>query len=378
MSEIAEPITQAPEPIADLSPEVVAAAFAEQKPYNPNPEPAPVAAPEAPAVVPAADAPPVAPTPAVVPTEPATSAPDYAAWLKSQELPEDVTVIKTALQTAAEAETLRANQRTAQDVALAKLFEDPNAGAQYVKLQTTDFNALPDRELHAAAYAHKHPGLPAEVAAIRARREYDAEFAAAEHEDPDDQDVQEAKVLRAAARAEELQTMEQAKTAARDAVLAKATPTAEGPSEAETQARIAEEARATKWATGVEDIVSAPSLEIAYTVDGQELKLAFDHKAPAFKEAMLDPAKWLFGQVCPDGNPENMNLDRLAEIVALSTQTDTILKNTLSAGKASLGPVIPLTTAVNPLPNAPQAPGNQMTIEEAFAQAKSVSRNSNY
>lgn len=345
-------VAPAPEaPVAESPAVDLVAAFANAQPHQPNAPFAPVAEPpvEAPveAVAPAA----VEPIAAVeAPVAPAEVAFDYAGWLKSQELPEDVAAIKTALQSGA---TAQANQRTAQDVAFGKLLADPHAASAYLKLQTTDFTALSDRELHAAAFAHAHPELKPEVAAIKARREFEAEYAAAEFDDADDPQVQEAKVLSANMRTDALATMEGAKTASRESVLTAATPTADGPTPAQVQA---EEARAAHWVQGVAGIVNAPSLELEYQVDGQALKLAFDHKDPAFNAALLDPNKWFFEQICPGGDASKPNFDRLAEMYALTMQPDVLLKNAIAHGKAQIGAHIPMNVAVNPAPNAPQTP----------------------
>lgn len=378
MSEIAEPIPQVAEaPVADTSQADLVAAFASATPYNSNAEPAPVAtAPvPAPAPVEATNPAPVAVAPESV--APTAAPVDYAAWLKEQELPGDVAEIKAALATAREAQALKANQRTAQDVAFEKLLSDPAAATAFVKLQSTDFTAMPAKELLAAKYALDHPELSPEVAAIRARREYDAEYAAADFDDPDDPAVQEAKVLLNAATQQAIKTMEVAKNAAKEAVLTAAAPKAEGPSEAEVQA---ETQRAANWVQGVDGIVNAPSLELEYQVDGQTLKLAFDHQTPAFKEAMLDPNKWFFDQICPGGDVSKPNLDRLAEIVALTMQPDVLLKNAIATGKASLGAVISLDKTVNPAPNAPQGPASEMSLLDAFRQSVSAnqSRNNSY
>lgn len=366
-SEIEAPVQVAEAPAVEHSAEAIAAAFASPQPYNPTPASEPVAA--APVeVVPPIEAAVPAPTPAVAvaPETVTPQAPDYAAWLKEQELPEDVAVIKTALQTA---EALKANQRTAQDVAFEQLLADPAKAVQFVKLQTTDFTALSPRELLSAAYAHAHPDLSPEVAAIRAKREYEAEYSAAEFDDADDPAVQEAKVLLNAAVQSAVQTMEGAKTAAREAVLSKATPTAEGPSEADTKAEADAKANGEAWFQGVENVINAEKLSLAYDLDGQPITLDFDHKTPAFKEAMLNPQEWLFKEVCPTGDPKAPNLDRLAEIVALVQQTDVMLKNAAAHGQSRLGAVIPLTQAVNPIPNAPQAPPGLVNSDNAVAAA---------
>lgn len=375
MSDFPETLTEAPESAVMDSAAALVASFAAATPYNPNAEPAPVAAApvEAPAPIEATNP---APTPAVAvapPVEaPVPQAPDYAAYLKETFGDYTPDALKQQLTLAAQAATLQANQRTAQDVAFEKLLADPAAAAQYVKLQTTDFTTLSDRELHAAAYAHAHPDLRPEVAAIRARREFDAEYAAAEFDDADDPAVQEAKVLLADARTNALQTLEGAKTAAREAVLTKATPTADGPTPAQQQA---EETRMNNWAQGVDNIVNAPSLEVEYEVDGQKINLAFDHKSASFKEAMVDPSAWVFKQICPDGDASKPNLDRWAVIVALAEQTDVMLKNAMQAGKASLGPVISLDKTVNPAPGAPQGPAAETSLLDAFRQSVSANQN---
>ena len=379
MSEISELIAPAPEaPVADTSAADLAAAFSNATPYNPNaqPAPAPVAPVAAPAPVEAANPAPAAPVAvAPEPVAPAVVAPDYAAYLRETFGAETPDALKAQLTLAGQAATFQANQRTAQDVAFEKLLADPAAAAQYVKLQTTDFTTLSDRELHAAAYAHQHSELRPEVAAIRARREFDAEYAAAEFDDADDPAVQEAKVLLADARTNALQTLEGAKAAAREAVLTKA-PLADGPTPAQQQA---EEARATNWTNGVTELLNAPSLEVEYEVDGKPLKLAFDHKSPSFKEAMLDPNKWVFNQICPDGDASKPNLDRWAVIVALAEQTDVLLKNAMQAGKAQVGAHIPMNTAVNPAPITPSAPASEGSIYDAFrAAAQSRGTNSQY
>lgn len=380
MSDQPEVIAAAPEAPADFGDVDFAAAFASAQPYNPSAEPTQPASVEADAVT-ASSASVAGEVPSQAPAAvgSAATAPDYAAYLRESFGGAESDAIKAALENAGQNEAYKANQRTAQDVALAKLFEDPKAGADFVRLQSTDFTALSDRELHAAAYAHAHPELKPDVATIRARREYDAEYAAADFDDADDPVVQEAKVLLADARAQALVTMENAKTAARQAVLTAATPEAEGPTAEQVQAQAAQEAHGTAWVNGIENVINAPSLELAYQVDGQEVKLAFDHKNAAFQEFMEAPAQWLEKAIGFDPkNPTATNFDRLAEIGAWLTQPDVMLKNTLSVGKSSLGAVIPLNAAVNPIPNAPQATGGEMTLEDAFRQAAAKGRNTSY
>lgn len=347
------------------------AAFANAQPAeSPGYAPAP-AAQEAPAAEVLSEAPEAAAEIAALPVE-AAAAPgvDYAAYLREQFGMEAPEAIKTALETAKEAETLRGNQRTPEDLAFRKLFEDPRAGAAYLRLQHTDFSTLPDRELHAATYAHTHPELTPEVAAIRARREYEAEYAAASFDDPDDPAVAEAKVLVADMRTQALQTMEQAKQAASAAVRSSAPLAAEGPSVDELAAQAAEVERTTHWTQGVEQIVGAPSLEIEYTVDGQPVKLAFDNKSAAYKDAMLNPFEFIAKQVQPTGDWKQSNFDRMAEIIALITQPEVLAKNAYAAGRASLGAVIPLDRAVNPAPGAPQGnPGQDATHDSRVAAA---------
>lgn len=345
----------APDPLS-FSPDALKAAFADAKPVDfsaPAEPAAPVqpVAPVAPATPAAPEAPatnPVAPTEPVAPATPAAPAVDYAAYLREQFGVEQPDAIKTALEAAKEIETLRGNQRTPADLALAELVADPAKGAAYLKLQTTDFKTLPAKELLAIAYAHEHPELPAELAAIEAELEYDAKYAAAEFEDADDPQAKAAKLRLDYAKNSALTKMEQAKEAARTAVLS-TTPQAEQP-DAEAAARSGH------WVQGVEAITAAPATEIAYTVDGQEVKLAFDNKSDAFKQAALDPVKWLTDQIRPTGKYQETDYDRLAEIVALLTQPDTLVKNAYAAGKASLGAVIPLDKQVNPAPAAPQSP----------------------
>lgn len=349
------------------------AAFANAQPaeapgYAPAPPVEAIAAPEAAVEAPEVPAPAeLAPLPVEAAAAPAV---DYAAYLREQFGMEAPEAIKTALETARNADTLRDNQRTPEDIAFRKLFEDPAAGAAYLRLQHTDFSTLPDRELLAAKYAHDHPELKPEVAAIRARREYEAEYAAAAFDDPDDATVAEAKVLLAAARTEALQTMEQAKQAASAAVRSSAPNPADGPSVAELAAQAAEAERTTHWTQGVEQIVGAPSLEIEYTVDGQPVKLAFDNKSAAYKDAMLNPFEFIAKQVQPTGDWKQSNFDRMAEIIALITQPEVLAKNAYAAGRASLGAVIPLDRAVNPAPSAPQAgPGQDATHDSRVAAA---------
>jgi len=58
-----------------------------------------------------------------------------------------------------------------------------------------------------------------------------------------------------------------------------------------------------------------------------------------------------------------------------------MLKNAVQAGKASLGPVIPMTAAVNPAPQAPQAPQAYETSAASIASAirqASSQRNMNF
>ena len=385
MADNAEPLTQAPEaPQADYSADTLAAAFANAQPYNHNAEPAPVAVPE-PAVIPADAAHPAPAAPAVaIATESAPLAevqPDYAGWLKSQELPEDVAAIKTALQTT---DALKANQRTPQDLAFEKLMSDPYAAVQFVKLQSTDYNTLSDRELHAATYAHAHPELKPDVAQIRARREYDAEYAAAEFDDPEDPAVAEAKVLVADMRAQAIQTMEGAKTAAREAVLANATPQAEGPTAEQAQVQALQEAHAQAWDQGVANVSNGEPLQLEYDVDGQKVALAFDTKNPAYVEFMAGPMQYLEKLVSFDPqNPKATDFDKLAEIGAWLTQRDVMLKNTLAVGKSSLGAVIPLSQAVNPISGAPQAPNGLSAPDDMVAAAiraasQQTNRNSIY
>ncbi|GAC1596785.1 MAG: hypothetical protein NVS3B25_21380 [Hymenobacter sp.] len=122
----------------------------------------------------------------------------------------------------------------------------------------------------------------------------------------------------------------------------------------------------------MESVTAADGLDLAYNVDGKEVKLAFDNKNPAFKQAMIDPIGWLNQQLRPDGNPAHTNYDRLAEIVAMATQADVLVKNAYAAGKASLGAVIPLDRAVNPVPATPAGPSAEPTsLAEAFRQAAS-------
>lgn len=356
MLEETETLTQAPEaPVADTSAADLAAAFANAQPHNPNAQPAPVEAAPVEAE-PAATAPaePVAAAPEAEAPTPATV--DYAAYLKENFGVEAPEAIKTALATAKEAESFKANQRTAQDVAFEKLLADPKAANQYVKLQSTDFTALAEKnpqKLLALAYAHANPDMPAELAKVEARLEYEAKYGAASFDDPDDPQVQAAKLRLDYATKTAVATMEGAKTASREAVLNQATPMADGPTPEQT---LAEETRVANWTKGVDDIINAPSLEIEYQVDGKPLKLAFDHQTPSFKEAMLDPSAWVFKQICPDGDPSKPNLDRWAVIVALAEQTDTMLKNAMQAGKAQVGAHIPMSLAVNPATSAPQAP----------------------
>ena len=377
MADNAEPITQVPDaPAAEPSAEAISAAFDNPQPYNSAPEPTQVAPVEvAPAPIEAANP---APTPdvAVVPESVAPITPDYSAYLKETFGVEAPEALKEKL---TQAEAFKANQRTPQDVAFEKLMSDPVAAVQYVKLQSTDYNALSDRALHAAAYAHAHPELKPDVAQIRARREFDAEYAAAEFPDDEDPEAQEAKVLVADMRVQSLQTMEQAKTAAREAVLTKATPLAEGPTVEQQAAQQLREAHTQAWTKGVENVINAESLALAYNVDGQEVKIAFDPKNAEYQAFVQDPIGWIEKAVGYDPqNPSATNFDRVAEMGAWLTQRDVMLKNTLAVGKSSLGAVIPLNTAVNPVSAAPQAPRADLSIEEAFAQAAPRSRNTNY
>lgn len=377
MADNAEPITQVFDaPAAEPSAEAISAAFDNPQPYNSAPEPTQVAPVEvAPAPIEATNP---APTPdvAVVPESVAPVTPDYSAYLKETFGVEAPEALKEKL---TQAEAFKANQRTAQDVAFEKLMSDPVAAVQYVKLQSTDYNALSDRALHAAVYAHTHPELKPDVAQIRARREFDAEYAAAEFPDDEDPEAREAKVLVADMRAQSLQTMEQAKIAAREAVLTKATPLAEGPTVEQQAAQQLQEAHAQAWTKGVENVINAESLALAYNVDGQEVKIAFDPKNAEYQAFVQDPIGWIEKAVGYDPkNPSATNFDRVAEMGAWLTQRDVMLKNTLAVGKSSLGAVIPLNTAVNPVSAAPQAPRADLSIEEAFAQAAPRSRNTNY
>jgi hypothetical protein len=377
MSDTPEVIPQAPEPAAFPTGEALLAAFDSAKPYQPTPAPEPFAAPVA--ATPAAPADPTpAATPAAAPVvapepTPAPAAPDYAAYLKETFGVDAPEALKEKLTLAEQAEALKANQRTAQDVAFEKLLADPNAATAFVRLQTTDFKTLPARELLAAEYAHKHPELPAELARLEADLEYNAKYAAAEFEDAEDPETKTAKLRLDYATKSALATMDKAKEDARQSVLAAAKPAeAEGPTPEQVAA---EEARVAAWQSGVEAITAAPAVDLAYTVDGQQIKLSFDNKAPGFQEALTDPYGWLYKQICPTGDNSKPNISRLAEIVALATQTDTALKNTLAVGKSSVGAVLPLTEAVNPVPGAPQAPlAGGKTIEQAILEASQASR----
>lgn len=370
--ESAEIATAAPE-APTYTAEALQAAFSQAQPVSSQPEPAfePTFAPAPVGVAPVSDPANPAPTPVVaIASESAPLAgvqPDYAGWLKSQELPDDVAVIKSALETAKQAETFKANQRTAQDVAFEQLMSDPVKAVQFVKLQSTDFAALAPRELLAAKYALDHPELAPNVAAIMARREYDNNYAAAEFEDPDDQTVQDAKVLLDAAIKSAGAAMEAAKTTARESLIAAAKPTrAEGPT---PEQAAAETKRANDWVAGVDSIAGATALELEYTIDGQAVKIAFDNQSPAFKAAALEPMQWLADQVKPDGPDGRTDFDRLAVLIASASQTETLVKNAFAAGKASLGAVVPLDKAVNPVPNAPQAPTGELSMADAIRQA---------
>ena len=374
MPDVSEPIIDtAPAPVVDTSAADLMAAFsaATQSPppqrEAPAPEPVAVPAPvvEAAAPVPVVEV--VAPVAPVVP--------DYAAYLKETFGSDTADALKERLTLAGKAESLQANQRTAQDLAFEKLLANPAAATAFVKLQSTDFSQVPAKELLAAKYAFDHPELSPEVAAIRARREYDAEYAAAEFDDPDDPAVQEAKVLLNAATKEAITTMEAAKSAATAAVMAKAIPEAVGPTAEQKALEADNVAQSAHWMQGVESIVAAPSLELEYTVDGQPMRLAFDNKNAAFKEAMLNPVEWLLKELRPAADWKQTNYDRLAEIIALATQPDVLLKNAIATGKASLGAVIPLDRAVNPTPNAPQSPTANMSVLDAFRQATDSQRN---
>lgn len=374
MSEVSAPLTQDTDPLAGMSTADLAGAFASAKPVDLTAPPvAPVepVAPAAPAA-PASEnaAPPVAPDAPAAPVEPvAPAAPDYAAYLRDTFGVEQPDAIKTALEAAKEVEALRTNQRTPEDIALQALIADPSKGAAYLKLQTTDYKTLPTRDLLAAAYAHDHPELPAELAEIEAELEYNAKFAAAEFEDETDPTVKAAKLRLNYATQTALAKMEGAKEAARTAVVRQAAPVeAEGPSE-ESQAQSA------AWVAGVDAITAAAATEIVYNVDGSDIKLAFDNKNPAFREAALDPVAWLTKQLRPTGKYQETNYDRLAEIVALLTQPDVLAKNAYAAGKASLGAVVPLSQAVNPVPNAPQAPATEQSVVEAFRASAQSRRN---
>lgn len=361
MPDQAESFPPAPEPANSISVDAFREALAQATPGGDQPP-----LPSHP-IPPVAETPPVS-TPQVEattpPATPAAPAPatgfDPTAYLREQFGVEQPEAIKTALATAKEAETLRANQRTSEDIAFRKLFEDPTAAASYLKLQHTDFRSLSPKELLAAKYALDHPEMPAELAAAEADIEYKSRYAALALDDQDDPDVRTAKMRLDYAKGAALQAMEQAKEAAKTAVLSKGSPQAEGPTEAEQQAWAA------AWMAGVESVTGAEGLDLAYDVDGQEVKLAFDNKSPAFKEAMTEPVEWLSRQIYENGKP---NYDRLAEIVALITQPDVLVKNAFAAGKASLGNVIPLDKAVNPIPAAPQPPTGQLTIQDALRQA---------
>ena len=365
LSDFDSQVSAAPDPLATFSADDLSAAFANASTgaYSGPPAETDVADAAAAPPAPVADAAPA--TNETAAPAPEAPAPDYAAYLRDTFGADTPDTIKSAMQTAREADTLRANQRTSEDVALRALLEDPAKAQQFFSLQHTDFKTLPARELLAAKYAHDHPELPAELAALEADMEYDAKYAAAEFDDPDDPQVRTAKLRLSYAEQAARTTMEQAKADAKTAVLRPNTPEkAEGLSE-EEKVRQNE-----FWMKGVEGITGAGALDLSYDVDGTEVKLSFDNKNAAFQQAMLSPMEWLANEVQPGADPAATNYDRLAEIVALATQAPTLVKNAFAAGKASLGAVIPLSRAVNPAPAAPQGPvSGGMDLAEAMRQA---------
>ncbi|GAA4391848.1 hypothetical protein [Hymenobacter koreensis] len=349
-----------------------------------TPQPNPVAeafaaaargeAPAEPAPTPAVSAPAVSETVAVEPgtaepvaeTAPVVAPVDYAAWLKEQVGVEDVTVLKSQLQLAQEAEAFKANQRDAQDVALRQWVADkPAEAAAYFQLQAQDFAKLAEddpREVMLQAFQARNPAMPADIALDEFVLEFARKFPNLSFEDADNPDFQRDQRRLGFAAQQDAAYMQEQQQAAKIAALPQAAPPTEGPSAEDQQKNIDAHLQAV-------DAYFAQPAEIEFSIDGAAVKVGVEN-TPATKAFMDDYVGGLQAFLFPDG--QQLSLDRVAALAAFATDPDGFAKHLYTAGKSAVGPSVPMGQLVNSAPaasaSAAGGPTNSAAVAEAFRQ----------
>lgn len=349
------------------------AAFANPQSGSPEPPPEPV---QAPAATEQPAAPASSPSPAA-PASPSVPATDYAPWLKETFGVETPEALKEKLTLAEQAETLKANQRDAHDIAIRQMLTtEPEKAEAYFALQRVNADALAtgtpeqQRRLLFESYKVANPALTGRLAELGFNKEFTAKYALMDSDDPDEaEDAEFAKLQYQSDLSKAVPAIKSAQEAAKIAVL----PTAEanGPTKAEL------EAFDLAWLNDVEATLKAPVGQ-SFQVEGVDVNVDYEAN-PTLKDALVGQLDFVREHLTKVLYPNGVNAPAdhaaLARTMGSLLQPDAIAKAAFAAGKASVGAHVPMERLVNPAPDAPQpgASGGEPDRASVLSKMRAVS-----
>lgn len=314
------------------------------------------------------DAPP-APPAAADPSAaaPTTQAPDYGAWLKENfgaDSPDTVKQWQTAAQ---EAETLRANQVTAEQRALLQLAEKPEELVAYLQEQSRDYAAQAATDpisVLLTAFQKENPSLSA--AQAEAMFKYQHRDLLNEYQlaldNPEDADYQGAKQVAEAMALTKVPALTAAQQQMREK-LQSAVTAGQAPQAQQQQVIAAYQKEAADWFTA-----SAPKTIPVPVGGGVSVPVEVPNDA-AMLAGMQEP--WdalLAGVTSTDGAVDR---EALHQRLAFALHGPAIVEKAVAAALARQPASIPLDRLNNPVPAAAPAVVNNAgkTLDEALAQA---------
>ncbi|GGG61230.1 hypothetical protein GCM10011378_41550 [Hymenobacter glacieicola] len=305
------------------------------------------------------------PSPAAAAT-PAT--PDYNAYLQEQFGVSDPAAIKAQLAEVARVAELEKNQRTQADLTIQQwLTEKPAEALEYFRLQQTDFNAAPGKDVLLEVFQRspEMAGLSADVVKTIFEDEYQQKYGVLDFADDTDPETQQ-KVRVAQARLTQAETAARAQMNGVKAAAQLPVPQAPTqPSQADIDRMVVEhQQRLDAYLATGKEVFKVGDLDVEVPVTNREAFIAAADDPIAFINSLI---------LTPEGQPNYAGINRL-----LVQLTQDVSGAALAAYQAKQPASVPVATLTNPpAPQAaPPAAGDWIaSMRQAVAERGSVSTN---